>query len=202
MTAVGFFLQPPGTTRTAAPPGTGIGAGGLLHRHQYDSASGAHGESQVYYLRYGATPRLELGIGYWGSSEKPRPSVAWQVVPQASDRPALLVGYGSEPMGNWQDDGVYLSFVKGFGPAHRPRHAFLAYYYEIDGGTQHLMGGVNQPLGPRWSLFVGRYPFNTWEGSLSYQLSPQIQLGLWAADFGRSARLGVSVGTGWQLRRK
>jgi hypothetical protein len=158
--------------------------------------------NSVHFLRYGAKPGLDVGVGYWATPGKLRPAVNWQVTRAVKNRPAVLIGYGSEPLGEWKDDGVYLSLVKGFGPRRNPTYAFAAYFREIGGHTNHLIGGVNQPIGRRWSFFVGRYPFNTWNGSVSYQLSPRTQLGLWACDFGRSCSVGLSMGTGWSLRRK
>lgn len=184
--------------------GNASGSGGHVHP---GGGSGAyprstHAEGGTYFLRYGATPRLDVGVGYWDKPGKPRPAVNWQVLGQSERRPAMLVGYGSEPMGAWRDDGVYLSLVKGFGTPGRRTNVFAAYFREIDGGTNHLIGGVSQPLGRRWSLFVGRYPFNNWEGSVSHQLSPRLQLGFWVGDFARTARFGVSVGTGWPVRQR
>jgi hypothetical protein len=154
-------------------------------------------ENGVYFLRYGVSSRLDLGVGYWADPGKPRPAVNWQIVPPLKDRPAVLVGYGAEPVGEWKDDGAYVSLVKGFGPRNQRVQAFLAYFREIDGGTNHLMGGVSRSFGPHWSVYAGRYPFNTWDGAISYQLSPQVQLGLWVCDFARSPRLGIALGTGW-----
>jgi len=159
-------------------------------------------QNGVYFLRYGVNSNLDVGLGYWADPGKPRPAVNWQVVRPLKARPAILVGYGSEPVGAWKDDGAYVSFVKGFGPRTQRVQAFLAYFREIDGGTNHLMGGVSRSFGPRWSAYVGRYPFNTWDGSVSFQLSPQVQLGLWACDFARSPRIGLAIGTGWPLRVK
>jgi hypothetical protein len=159
-------------------------------------------QNGVYFLRYGVNSRMDVGVGYWADPGKPRPAVNWQVVPPLKDRPAVLVGYGSEPVGEWKDDGAYVSFVKGFGPRTQRVQAFLAYFREIDGGTNHLMAGVSRSFGPRWSVYAGRYPFNTWDGAISYQFSPQVQLGLWACDFGRSPRVGLAVGTGWSTRVK
>jgi hypothetical protein len=159
------------------------------------------GEESVHFLRYGVRPGVDVGVGYWETPGRLRPAVNWQVSRAQRSRPAVLVGYGSEPLGKWEDDGAYLSLVQGFGSRRRPTYAFAAYFRDVNDGTNHLIGGVSQPLGRRWSLFVGRYPFNTWDGSVSYQLSPQVQLGLWACDFGRSPRVGLSVGAGWRLRR-
>jgi hypothetical protein len=104
--------------------------------------------------------RLEVGLGYWGTSEKPRPGFAWQMVPQAANRPALLVGYGSEPMGNWRDDGAYLSLVKGFGPPH-----FIPPFEE---GTRLTPG-----LGGKFAMVWGVVEHN---GLL---LLSDMQTGLW-----------------------
>jgi hypothetical protein len=162
----------------------------------------APAQNGVYFLRYGLNANVDVGVGYWADPGKARPAVNWQVVRPRNDRPAVLVGYGSEPVGRWKDDGAYLSLVKGFGTPTRRVQVFLAYFREIDGGTNHLIGGVNRSLGRQWSVFVGRYPFNAWDGSVSYQLSPRVQLGLWACDFARSPRLGLSLGTGWTVRAK
>jgi hypothetical protein len=159
-------------------------------------------QNGVYFVRYGLTSNLDVGVGYWADPGKPRPAVNWQLVRPLKDRPAVLVGYGSEPVGEWKDDGAYVSLVKGFGAPGRRTQVFLAYFREIDGGTNHLIGGVNRSLGQRWSVYAGRYPFNTWDGAISYQISPQVQLGLWACDFGRSTKWGLAIGTGWSMRTK
>jgi hypothetical protein len=156
----------------------------------------------VYFLRYGASPRLDVGVGYWAEDGKVRPAVNYQLVGQTKRRPALLTGYGSEPLSRWKDDGAYLSLVKGFGPAPRRLQCFAAYFREVDGGTDHLIGGVSQALGRKWLLFAGKYLYNTWDASLSYQITPEVQLGLWACNFTRSTEIGVSLGTGWSLRGK
>jgi hypothetical protein len=159
-------------------------------------------KSSVHFLRYGVRPNLDVGVGFWATPGKMRPAVNWQVARALKSRPAVLVGYGSEPLGRWEEDGLYLSLVKGFGSRRLPTYAFAAYFHELSNGTRHLIGGVSQPLGPKWTLFVGRYPFNQWDSSLGYHLSPRLQLGVWACDFGRKPRLGLSLGTGWNLRRR
>jgi hypothetical protein len=157
------------------------------------------GADAVHFLRYGATSRLDVGVGYWAEPGKLRPAANWQALQARGERPAILVGYGSEPVGKWEDDGAYVSLVKPFGPREHRSQAFLAYFREIDGGTNHLIGGVLQPLGGRWSAFVGRYPFNSWDASVTYQFSPQVQVGVWVCDFARSSRrVAVSLGTGWK----
>lgn len=138
-------------------------------------------------------------MGYWSEPGKPRPAVNWQAARERGDRPGVLLGYGSEPMGEWRHDGAYVSLIKGFGPNGRRLQTFVAYFREIDGGTHHLIGGVSQPLGKEWALFVGRYPFNAWHAAATYQLPSGTQIGLWAHDFGRNPRLGVSLGVGWQV---
>lgn len=105
-------------------------------------------------------------------------------------------------MGAWEDDGTYVSLIRSFGGGPRQARAFLAYFREIDGATNHLIGGINQPLDRRWSAFVGRYPFNAWHAAVTYQLSTNVQVGLWVNDFGRAPRLGLSLGAGWEMGRR
>jgi hypothetical protein len=158
------------------------------------------GENSVHFLRYGVRAGLDVGVGYWGTPGRVRPAVNWQCVSARKNRPALLLGYGSEPLGKWEDDGVYLSLVKGFGSRRHPTSVFAAIFHEIDGGRNHLIGGISQALGRRWSVFVGQYPFHTWDASVNFQVSRRLQLGLWACDVGRSPRLGISIGRGWSVR--
>src|SRR5438046_1318947 len=87
--------------------------------------------SSVHFLRYGVRPGLDVGVGYWTTPGKLRPAVNWQVTRALKGRPAVLIGYGSEPLGRWEDDGVYLSLVKPFGSRRRPTYAFAAYFQEI-----------------------------------------------------------------------
>lgn len=169
--------------------------------HNHGGSSGGHtvGHGQTYFLRYGLNRRTDVGLGYWSRPGKPRPSINWQAARERMSRPGVVVGYGSEPMGEWRHDGAYVSLIKGLGGSKRRTQAFAAYFREIDGETNHLIGGLNHSLGARWSLFAGRYPFNSWQGAATYQLPNGTQLGLWAHDFGRKPRLGVSVGVGWQI---
>jgi hypothetical protein len=157
-----------------------------------------HGPNETYYVRYGLNRRLDVGVGYWADPGKPRPAFNWQAAREQQSRPAVLIGYGAEPMGEWHHDGAYLSLIKGFGGSRRTQ-AFAAYFREIDGETNHLIGGVSHTFSPRWSFFAGRYPFNSWHTAVTYQLPSGTQLGLWAHDVGRSPRLGFSVGVGWQV---
>jgi hypothetical protein len=154
----------------------------------------------TYYLRYGATSRLDVGVGYWTDPGKARPAVNWQLVQARANRPALLVGYGSEPVGEWKDDGAYVSMVKPFGTGERPAQGFLAYFREIDGRTNHLIGGVLKPIGRNLSLFVGRYPFNSWDASVTFPVSSEVQMGVWVRDMAHSPRIGFSLGTGWRVK--
>lgn len=165
----------------------------------HSGGTAGHGRRETYSLRYGLNRRMDVGLGYWSTPGKVRPSVNWQVASEQQARPGLLVGYGSEPMGEWRHDGAYVSAIKGFGPASRRTQVFAAYFREIDGGTNHLIAGVNQSLGARWSLFAGRYPFNSWQTAATYRLPSGAQLGLWAHDVGRKPRLGISIGVGWQV---
>ena len=160
------------------------------------------GGDSVHFLRYGVKAGLDVGVGYWETPGRLRPAVNWQCVSARNGRPAVLIGYGSEPLGKWQDDGAYLSLVKGFGSRRHPIYVFAAFFHVIDGGTNHLIGGVSQVLGQRWSVFVGQYPFHTWDASVNFQVSPRLQLGIWACDVGRSPRLGVSIGRGWSVRSR
>jgi hypothetical protein len=197
LTLATLVITGPGgnSSSPATPGGEHGGHFGPLPAH----GSTAHGPNETYYLRYGLNQRMDVGVGYWSDPGKARPAINWQAAREQESRPALLLGYGSEPMGEWRDDGVYVSLLKGFGPPGRRLRAFAAYFREIDGRTNHLIGGLNQSLGPQWSLFVGRYPFNSWHAAATYQLGSGTQFGLWANDFTRTPRLGISFGVGWQV---
>jgi hypothetical protein len=179
---------------------SGGGAGGGHHHHFGPTGSDAgHGRRETYFVRYGLNRRTDVGLGYWARQGKARPAVNWQTARENGARPGVLVGYGSEPMGEWRHDGVYVSFLKGFGQPGRRLQAFAAYFHEIDDGTHHLVSGLSQSFGPHWSLFVGHYPFNAWHSAITYQLPSGAQIGIWAHDFSRKPRLGISLGMGWQV---
>jgi len=192
------------TLAVTGPRGRSSSGGSSAGGHNHPGTAGGghpagHGRHETYFLRYGLNRRTDVGLGYWSPQGKARPAFNWQAAREGAARPGVLIGYGSEPMGEWRHDGAYVSFLKGFGrPGHRLQ-AFAAYFREIDGGTNHLVGGLSHSLGPRWSLFVGHYPFNAWHGAVTYQLPSGTQIGLWANDFARNPRLGISLGMGWQL---
>lgn len=73
-------------------------------------SEGLAGKGETF-LRYGATPRLEVGFGYLAKQNTIRPLASYTFVPEANKRPSLTAGLMFDSLGGGRQ-GVFVSVAK------------------------------------------------------------------------------------------
>jgi hypothetical protein len=77
------------------------------------SSKGLAGVTETF-VRYGVTPRLELGFGYLWRQGYVRPLTSYSLIPETAAQPSLTVGLMTDSLGGGREGG-FISLAKDFG---------------------------------------------------------------------------------------
>lgn len=112
------------------------------------------------FLRYGVTPRLEVGFGHLARQNTVRPLASYTLAPETAGRPSLTTGLMFDSLGGGRQ-GVFLSVAKDLqGVAGIPASLYLGGAKITNENGLRFLAGTNVRLTNKINVSVqydGRY---------------------------------------------
>ena len=122
-------------------------------------SEGLAGTTETF-LRYGVTPRFEVGLGYLAEQNTIRPLASYTLVPETPGRPSVTTGLMFDSLGGGRQ-GVFVSVAKDLQqPLGVPASLYVGGAKITNEGGVRFLAGTNVRLSRRVSAsmqFDGRY---------------------------------------------